>query len=92
MMNIDEHQTKKKLARLISDLTSSIDQRQADKDLDPVDHYEIRQVQQQFTIEVPITQSTPKHKTAYGKIFFCVETNLYYYVPCLNILTFQVTY
>jgi hypothetical protein len=30
-------------------------------------HYEIRQVQQQFTIEVPLTQPVHKHKTAYGK-------------------------
>jgi hypothetical protein len=30
-------------------------------------HYEIRQVQQQFTIETPLPQPVNKHKTVYGK-------------------------
>ena len=31
-----------------------------------VGHYEVRQVQQQFTIETPLPQPVHKHKTAYG--------------------------
>jgi hypothetical protein len=31
------------------------------------DHYEIRQVQQQFSIELPLPQPTNKHKLPFGK-------------------------
>jgi CRISPR/Cas system CMR subunit Cmr6 (Cas7 group RAMP superfamily) len=31
------------------------------------DHYEIRQIQQQFSIESPLTQPTNKNKLPYGK-------------------------
>ena len=64
--NEDEQQTKNKLARLISDLTWSMDQPSLINENNP-DYYEIRQVQQQLTIEVPLPQPTNKHKTAYGK-------------------------
>jgi hypothetical protein len=30
-------------------------------------YYEIRQVQQQFTIELPLSQPANKHKISYGK-------------------------
>ncbi len=69
-MNIDEEKTKKKLARLISDLTWSMDEPSSanllEDDNPSAGHYEIRQVQQQFTIEVPLSEPVHKHKTAYG--------------------------
>ena len=54
--NDDEN---RKYARLIADLTRSFDTTN--------DHYEIRQVQQQFSIELPLPQPTSKHKLPYGK-------------------------
>jgi hypothetical protein len=63
--------TKIQLAHLISDLTWSMDQplathrSESTSDSNLV-HYEIRQIQQQFTIESPLTQNMHKHKTAYG--------------------------
>lgn len=48
-----------KLSRLITDLTKSYDSNN--------DHFEIRQVQQQFSIEAPLPQTANKHKTPYGK-------------------------
>jgi hypothetical protein len=66
---MDEEQTKKKLARLISDLTWSMDQSSSTNQFedDNPNYYEIRQVQQQFTIETQLSQPVQKHKTAYGK-------------------------
>jgi hypothetical protein len=72
--DLDDEQTKKKLARLISDLTWSLDQPSSTnllEDKNPV-HYEIRQVQQQLTIEVPLPQPAHKDKVAYGKEIDCV--------------------
>ncbi len=66
----DEEKTKHKLARLISDLTWSMDQSLSTnlfQNNNPSSYYEIRQVQQQFTIETPLSQPAHKHKTAYGK-------------------------
>lgn len=67
----DDQQAKQKLARLISDLTWSMDQPTSVNHAEPVvevnvGHYEVRQVQQQFTIETPLPQPVHKHKTAYG--------------------------
>lgn len=67
----NEQQAKQKLARLISDLTWSMDQPLSINHAEPVPennlgHYEVRQVQQQFTIEIPLAQPVHKQKTAYG--------------------------
>lgn len=71
---LDDDQTKKKLARILSDLTSSMDQISASSSNDLIEdnnpnHYEIRQVQQQIKIEIPLTQSASKHKShgVYGR-------------------------
>ena len=68
----EDQQTKKKLARLISDLAWSIDQPSSDSPSESDDEpsseqYEVRQVQQQFTIEIPLSQPVQRHKSAYGK-------------------------
>ena len=68
----EDQQTKKKLARLISDLAWSMDQPSSDSPLESDDEpsselYEVRQVQQQFTIEIPLSQPVHRHKSAYGK-------------------------
>ena len=64
-----EH-TKNKLARLIPDLTSSLDQPLSSSDhLFEENHpnqYEIRQIQQQIMIEMPVTQPVSKQKPSYG--------------------------
>ena len=70
----DDRQAKQKLARLISDLTWSMDQPSSINHAEPmpevnVGHYEVRQIQQQFTIETPLPQPVHKHKTAYGSLF-----------------------
>ena len=46
--------------RLIADLSRSFDVSN--------DRYEIRQVQQQFSIELPLPQPTNKYKLPYGKL------------------------
>jgi hypothetical protein len=65
----DDEQTKNRLARLISDLTWSMDEPSSTNLVNEnnPDHVEIRQVQQQLTIEMPLPQPAHKHKTAYGK-------------------------
>ncbi|CAF3117493.1 unnamed protein product [Rotaria sp. Silwood2] len=69
--DIDEEQTKKKLARLLSDLTWSIDQSPSTNLFDDNNpgYYEIRQVQQQFTIELPLPQPAQKSKTNYEALY-----------------------
>ena len=55
---IDDEQ-QRKFARLLTDLSRS---------LDPFkDHYEVRQIQQQFSIESPLPQPTNKHQSPYGE-------------------------
>ncbi|CAF1332092.1 unnamed protein product [Adineta steineri] len=67
----DEEQTKNKLARLLSDLTWSMDQPSSTNQLEDNNptQYEVRQIQQQFTIEVPRSQSTHKHKAIYDALY-----------------------
>lgn len=36
-------------------------------------HYEIRQIQQQFTIETPLTQPAHRQKTAYGNKIYLIN-------------------
>ena len=72
----DDQQAKQKLARLISDLTWSMDQPSSINHAEPISevsvgHYEVRQIQQQFTIEAPLPQPVHKHKTAYGSHSLC---------------------
>lgn len=55
---IDDEQ-QRKFARLLTDLSRSLDPYR--------DHYEIRQIQQQFSIESPLPQPTNKHQLPYGK-------------------------
>lgn len=64
-----EEHTKRKLARLLSDLTWSMNQPSSNNLIDDSssDHYEIRQVQQQINIEVPLSQPSQKPKPHYGK-------------------------
>ncbi len=59
-MTDDEQQ--RKISKLITDLSRSFDSIN--------EPYEIRQVQQQFTIELPLPQPTNKHKLPYGKYIF----------------------
>ena len=47
-----------KFARLLTDLSRSVDSVKG--------HYEIRQVQQQFSIESPLPQPTNKNQLPYG--------------------------
>lgn len=76
----EDEKTKKKLARLISDLTWSMDQPSSTnlfENHNPSNsHYEVRQIQQQFTIEAPLSPPAHKQKTAYGtkNIFLIVST------------------
>jgi hypothetical protein len=49
----------RRFTRLLTDLSRSFDSSN--------DHYEIRQVQQQFSIELPLPQAINKHKLPYGK-------------------------
>lgn len=49
----------RKYSRLVADLSRSFDSSN--------DHYEIRQIQQQFSIELPLPQPINKHKLPYGK-------------------------
>ncbi|CAF0761680.1 unnamed protein product [Rotaria sordida] len=70
--DIDEEQAKQKLARLLSDLTWSIDQSSTNNLFDENNnsgYYEIRQVQQQFTIELPLPQPAQKSKTTYEALY-----------------------
>ena len=53
--NINDEQ-QRTISRLIKDLSRSVN-----------DNYEIRQIQQQFSIEVPLAQATNKRKLPYGK-------------------------
>ncbi len=55
--NDDEQQ--RKFSRLLKDLSRSF--------VSFDNHYEIRQIQQQFSIELPLPQPTNKHKLPYGK-------------------------
>ena len=80
--NIDEVQAKKKLARLISDLTWPMDRPSSSNLYDDISsyQYEVRQVQRQFIIEQPLTRSAQKHRTPYGKIkpfFSCFTSQLF---------------
>ncbi|CAF1682284.1 unnamed protein product, partial [Adineta ricciae] len=50
-----------KLSRLITDLTKSYDSN--------YNHFEIRQLQQQFSIEAPLPQTANKHKTPYETLY-----------------------
>ena len=59
-----------KISRLINEITRSIDQIPSSSSnfIDVMDdHYEVRQVQQQFTIEVALPQPAHKHKVPYGR-------------------------
>lgn len=49
----------KKFTRLLNDLTRSLES--------PNNNYEIRQIQQQITIETPLAPSVNTRKLAYGK-------------------------
>ncbi len=44
-------------------------------------HYEIRQVQQQLTIETPSSQPAHKHNTVYGEenLVFCIYFLFFFY-------------
>ena len=53
--NINDEQ-QRTISSLIKDLTRSVN-----------DNYEIRQIQQQFIVEVPLAQATNKRKLPYGK-------------------------
>ncbi|UJR30540.1 hypothetical protein I4U23_018070 [Adineta vaga] len=70
-----EEQTKKKLAQLLSDLSLSLDQPPSpSSSSDPVEetnptHYEIRQIQQQFSIETPLSEPIQKHKGVYDALY-----------------------
>ncbi len=55
--NDDEQQ--RRFTRLITDLSRSFDSNN--------DYYEIRQIQQQFSIESPLPQPTNKQKLPHGK-------------------------
>ncbi|CAF0842607.1 unnamed protein product [Rotaria sp. Silwood1] len=57
--NDDEQQ--RKVSRLMTDLTRSFESNN--------DHYEIRQIQQQFTIEMPLAQSAHKRKLPYEALY-----------------------
>jgi uncharacterized protein (DUF2461 family) len=63
-INENDDDQQRQISRLITDLTKSFDSIN--------DHYEIRQVQQQFSIEIPLPQPTQKHKGPYGKIVLCI--------------------
>jgi hypothetical protein len=54
----DEEQ-QRKFTRLLTDLSRSFDSMN--------DYYEIRQIQQQFSIELPLPQPPNRHKLPYGK-------------------------
>ncbi|CAF1091615.1 unnamed protein product [Adineta ricciae] len=71
--SFDEEQTKKKLEKLISDLAWSMDQPSSSQ-TDHIDaknpvHYEILQIQQQFTIETPLPQPAHKYRGAYDALY-----------------------
>ncbi|UJR16143.1 hypothetical protein I4U23_003054 [Adineta vaga] len=57
----DNDDQQNKISRLITDLTKSYDSNN--------DHFEIRQVQQQFSIETPLPQPANKHKTPYETLY-----------------------
>ncbi|CAF3324834.1 unnamed protein product [Rotaria socialis] len=68
----DGEQTKRNLARLLSDLSWSMDHTSSNKLVDESNsggHYEIRQVQQQIIIELPLPQPAEKIKIAYEAFY-----------------------
>ncbi|CAF1083716.1 unnamed protein product [Adineta steineri] len=57
----DDDDQQRKFTRLITDLTNSFDTVR--------NHYEIRQIQQQFSIEIPLPQPTNKRNGAYETLY-----------------------
>jgi hypothetical protein len=70
--NEDDEEQQRKISKLITDLTKSLDSIS--------DQYDIRQVQQQFTIELPLPQPTHKHKLPYGENLFFHFVNKFMFI------------